>query len=93
MSRRAARSRILVAQNQLRLLDTQLDVDMQRFRQNLQPAKLLAGSFAAGFATILLPRRVRAGMMFTFGSVAWPLVRLFAPTLLQSLLRQADTAD
>ncbi len=93
MSRRAARKRVLVAQSQLRVLDTQLDIDVQRFRQNLHPAKLLAGSFAAGFATILLPRRVRAGMMFTFGSVAWPLARLFAPTLLQSFLRQADAAE
>ncbi len=91
MTRRAARKRILAAQMQLRTLDTELDSDLQRFRQHLNPTKLLAGSFAAGFATILLPRRFRVGLLYTFGSVAWPLARLFAPTLLQSMLRQAET--
>ena len=93
MKRGVARKRILAAQTQLRALDTQLDVDLQRFRQQLSPAKLLAGSFVAGFATILLPRRFRAGLLYTFGSIAWPLARLFAPTLLQSALQQMDGDD
>ncbi len=93
MSRRLARARIVAAETQLTALDTLLDADMQRFRQQLSPTKLLAGSFAAGFATILLPRRVRAGFVYTFGSIAWPLIRLFAPTMLQNFLQQADTDD
>ncbi len=90
MTRRDARARILVAQTQLRALDTQLDIDMQKFRQQLRPSRLLAGGFAAGFATILLPRRFRLGLVYTFGSIAWPLARLFAPTLLQNFLKQMD---
>lgn len=93
MSRRAARARIVAAQTQLIALDTLLDSDMQRFRQRLSPTKLLAGSFAAGFATILLPRKLRVGLVYTFGSIAWPLIRLFAPTMLQNFLQQADTDD
>jgi hypothetical protein len=93
MSRRAARARIVAAQTQLIALDTLLDSDMQRFRQRLSPTKLLAGSFAAGFATILLPRKLRVGLVYTFGSIAWPLIRLFAPTMLQSFLQQADADD
>jgi heme O synthase-like polyprenyltransferase len=93
MSRRIARARMIVAQTQLNELDAQLDANMQRFRQRLSPTKLLAGSFAAGFATILLPRKLRVGLVYTFGSIAWPLIRLFAPTMLQSFLQQADTDD
>lgn len=93
MSRRAARARMISAQTQLRALDTQLGDDVRRFQQQLHPARLLAGAFAAGFATILLPRRWRAGLIFTFGSVAWPLARLFAPTLLQNFLQNTDTPD
>jgi hypothetical protein len=92
MTRRDARARMLTAQTQLRALDTQLDVDMQKFRQHLRPSWLLAGGFAAGFATILLPRKLRLGLVYTFGSIAWPLTRLFAPTLLQSFLKQMNDA-
>ena len=90
MTRRNARASIFAAQTQLRALDTQLDIDMQKFRRQLRPSWLLAGGFAAGFATILLPRRFRVGLVYTFGSIAWPLTRLFAPTLLQSFLKQMD---
>ena len=93
MSRRAAHARMIAAQTQLRALDTQLDIDVRRFQQQLHPARLLAGAFAAGFATILLPRRWRAGLVFTFGSVAWPLARLFAPTLLQNVLQNTNAPD
>jgi hypothetical protein len=93
VSRRAARARMIAAQTQLQLLGTQLDVDVRRFQQQLHPTRLLAGAFAAGFATILLPRRWRAGLVFTFGSVAWPLARLFAPTLLQNFLQNTNTSD
>jgi hypothetical protein len=93
MTRRLARARIVAADTQLTALDTLLDADMQRFRQQLSPTKLLAGSFTAGFATILLPRRLRVGLVYTFGSIAWPLIRLLAPTMLQSFLQQADTDD
>jgi hypothetical protein len=84
---------MIAAQTQLQLLGTQLDVDVRRFQQQLHPTRLLAGAFAAGFATILLPRRWRAGLVFTFGSVAWPLARLFAPTLLQNFLQNTNTSD
>jgi hypothetical protein len=84
---------MIAAQTQLHALDTQLDTDVRRFRQQLHPTRLLAGAFAAGFATVLLPRRWRAGLVFTFGSVAWPLARLFAPTLLQNILRNANAPD
>ena len=93
MSRRLARARIVAAQNRLTAWDALLDEDMQRFRQRLSPTKLLAGSFAAGFATILLPRKMRVGLVYTFGSIAWPLIRLFAPTMLQNFLQQADAND
>ncbi len=93
MSRRAAKARILAAQVQLTALDAQLETDLQRFKQNLRPGWLIAGGFTAGFATILLPRRWRAGLVYTFGSVAWPLTRLFAPTLLQNFLQNANDAD
>ena len=93
MSRRAAHARMIAAQMQLRALDTQLDADIRRFQQQLHPSRLLAGAFAAGFATILLPRRWRAGLVFTFGSVAWPLARLFAPTLLQNVLQNTNARD
>ena len=93
MSRRAARARMIAAQTQLQLLGTQLDTDVRHFQQQLHPTRLLAGAFAAGFATILLPRRWRAGLVFTFGSVAWPLTRLFAPTLLQNFLQNTNTPD
>jgi hypothetical protein len=84
---------MLAAQSQLRALDTQLDADVRRYRQEIHPARLLAGAFAAGFATILLPRRWRGGLLFTFGSVAWPLARLFAPTLLQNVLQNTHAPD
>jgi hypothetical protein len=93
VSRRAARARMIAAQTQLQVLGTQLDTDVRRFQQQLHPTRLLAGAFAAGFATILLPRRWRAGMVFTFGSIAWPLARLFAPTLLQNFLQNTNTPD
>jgi hypothetical protein len=93
MTRRLARARIVAADTQLTALDTLLGADMQRFHQRLSPTKLLAGSFVAGFATILLPRRVRVGFVYTFSSIAWPLIRLFAPTMLQNFLQQADTDD
>jgi hypothetical protein len=84
---------MIAAQTQLQVLAAQLDTDIRRFQQQLRPTRLLAGAFAAGFATILLPRRWRAGLVFTFGSVAWPLARLFAPTLLQNFLQNTNTSD
>ncbi len=93
MSRRLARARIVAAQSQLTAWDALLDADMKRLRQRLSPTKLLAGSFAAGFATILLPRKMRIGLVYTFGSIAWPLIRLFAPTMLQNFLQQADADE
>jgi hypothetical protein len=93
VTRRLARARVIAAQTQLRALDTQLDVDIQRWHARLHPAQLLAVSFAAGFATVLLPRRWRMGFSYAVGAVAWPLTRLFAPTILQSVLRQMETPD
>jgi hypothetical protein len=81
------------ARTQLRALDAQLDVDVQRWHTQLKPAHLLAAGFAAGFATVLLPRRWRMALSYSVGAVAWPLTRLFAPTILQSVLRQMDQPE
>ncbi|MEP6483929.1 MAG: hypothetical protein ABJB01_05725 [Rudaea sp.] len=89
MTRRDAQARVLAAQVRLRELDVQLDRDVQNFKQRLRPSWLLAGGFVAGFATILFPRRFRVGF-YTIGSIAWPITRLFAPTLLQSFLKKID---
>ncbi len=93
MTRRLARARVAAAQTRLRALDAQLDVDVQRWHARLNPTRMLAVSFAAGFATVLLPRRVRMGLSYTIGAVAWPLTRLFAPTILQNMLRQMDAPE
>ena len=90
MTRRKARARLIAAQTQLRALDAQLDVDIQRWHARLRPPRLLAVSFAAGFATVLLPRRWRMALSYSVGAVAWPLTRLFAPTILQSVLKQME---
>ena len=90
MTRRNARARVIAAQTQLRAMDAQLDVDIQRWHARLHPARLLAVSFAAGFATVLLPRRWRMGLSYGVGAIAWPLTRLFAPTILQNVLRQME---
>jgi hypothetical protein len=93
VTRRRARARVAAAQTQLRALDAQLDLDLRRWHARLHPARLLAVSFAAGFAAVLLPRRVRMGLSYAVGAVAWPLTRLFAPTILQSVLRQMDAPE
>jgi hypothetical protein len=93
VTRRLARARVVAAQTKLRAMDAQFDVDIERWHARLQPSKLLAVSFAAGFATVLLPRRWRMGLSYAVGAVAWPLTRLFAPTLLQSVLRQMETPE
>lgn len=93
MTRRLARARVLAAQTKLRAMDAQLDADIQRWHARLHPSRLLAVSFAAGFATVLLPRRWRMGLSYAVGAVAWPLTRLFAPTILQNVLRQMETPD
>ena len=93
MTRRLARARVAAAQAHLRALDTMIDVDMQRWRAHMHPARMLAASFAVGFATVLLPRRWRMGLSYTVGAVAWPLTRLFGPTLLQNFLRQMEIPD
>lgn len=93
MTRRLALARVAAAQAQLRALDTIMDADMRRWRAQLHPAHLLAGSFAVGFATVLLPRRWRMGLSYTVGAVAWPLTRLFGPTLLQNFLRQMEMPE
>ena len=90
MTRRKARARLIAAQTQLRVLDAQLDVDIQRWHARLHPSRLLAMSFAAGFATVLLPRRWRMALSYSVGAVAWPLTRLFAPTILQNVLKQME---
>jgi len=93
VTRRLARARVAAAQTQLRALDAQLDIDVQRWHARLHPTRLLAVSFAAGFAAVLLPRRWRMGLSYGVGAIAWPLTRLFAPTILQSVLRQMDTPE
>jgi hypothetical protein len=93
VTRRLARARVAAAQTQLRALDVQLETDIRRWHARLHPSKLLAVSFAAGFATVLLPRRWRMGLSYAVGAVAWPLTRLFAPTILQSVLRQMETPE
>jgi hypothetical protein len=93
VTRRLARARVIAAQTKLRAMDAQFDVDIERWHARLHPSKLLAVSFAAGFATVLLPRRWRMGLSYAVGAVAWPLTRLFAPTLLQSVLRQMETPE
>jgi len=90
VTRRKARARLIAAQTQLRVLDAQLDVDIQRWHARLHPSRLLAMSFAAGFATVLLPRRWRMALSYSVGAVAWPLTRLFAPTILQNVLKQME---
>jgi hypothetical protein len=93
VTRRLVRARVLDAQTRLRALDAQLDVDVRRWHATLHPTRLIAASFAAGFATVLLPRRWRMALSYSVGAVAWPLTRLFAPTILQSVLRQMDTPE
>jgi hypothetical protein len=93
VTRRLARARMNAAQTKLRAIDAQLEGDIQRWHARLHPARLLAVSFAAGFATVMLPRRWRMGLSYAVGAVAWPLTRLFAPTILQSMLRQMETPD
>jgi hypothetical protein len=93
VTRRLARSRVDLAQTQLRALDAQLDIDVRRWHARLKPARLLAASFAIGFTTVLLPRRWRMGFSYAVGAVAWPLTRLFAPTILQNVLRQMDSPE
>lgn len=93
MTRRLARARVIAAQTRLRAMDAQLDADIQRWHARLHPAKLLAVSFAAGFSTVLLPRRWRMALSYSVGAIAWPLTRLFAPTILQNVLRQMETPD
>ena len=90
MSRKLAHTRVIAAQTKLAALDAQLDIDIQRWHARLQPPKLLAVSFAAGFATVLLPRNWRMGLSYGVGAIAWPLTRLFAPTILQNVLRQME---
>jgi hypothetical protein len=91
VTRRLARARVIAAETQLRALDAQLDVDIHRWHARLRPSHLLAASFAAGFATVLLPRRWRMALSYSVGAIAWPLTRLFAPTILQNVLRQMDS--
>ena len=93
MTRRLARARVIAAQTKLRAMDAQLDLDIERWHARLHPARLLAVSFATGFATVLLPRRWRMGLSYGVGAIAWPLTRLFAPTILQNVLRQMETPD